>query len=88
MERLKELAAWLFETVMKWWKELATSLFVIFATIFREVLAAWLKGFFNQFLPSPQRVWLGIKNFFKTKFKTKSPAPRKRVSFRVVLAGG
>ena len=32
--------------------------------IFVGVLAAWLKGFLNQFLPAPQRVWLGIKNLF------------------------
>ena len=36
--------------------------------IFAGVLAAWLKGFFNQFLPSPQRALLGIKNVFNSSF--------------------
>ena len=47
--------------------------------IFVGVLAAWLKGFLNQFLPAPQRVWLSIKNLFLTK----SPRPEGR--FRFVL---
>ena len=47
--------------------------------IFVGVLAAWLKGFLNQFLPAPQRVWLSIKNLFLTK------SPRPEGGFRFVL---
>ena len=42
-------------------------------------LTAWLKGFLNQFLPPPQRVWLVITN----RFETKPPRPEDR--FRFVL---
>ena len=41
--------------------------------------AAWLQGFFMQFLPPPQRVWLAIANTFKGK----SPLSEQR--FRLVL---
>ena len=41
--------------------------------------AAWLLGFFKQFLPSPQRVRLAIFNVFKTR----SPLPEQR--FRLAL---
>ncbi len=46
------------------------------------VLLTWLTGFFNQFVPSPQRAWLFIKNWW-------SPQPRYSESdkekFRFVL---
>ena len=42
-------------------------------------LAAWIKGFFKQFLPPPQRVQLAIANAFKTS----SPRPEQR--FRLAL---
>ncbi len=43
------------------------------------VLAAWLKGFLNQFLPPPQRAWLAITNCRRT--RTSRPEDR----FRFVL---
>ena len=43
------------------------------------VFTAWLKGFFQQFLPSPQRAWLALTNAFKAKL----PLPEQR--FRLVL---
>ena len=43
------------------------------------VFTAWLKGFFKQFLPSPQRARLALANAFKTRL----PLPEKR--FRLVL---
>ena len=41
--------------------------------------AAWLTGFFKQFLPPPQRAWLAIAN----DFKARSPLSEKR--FRLAL---
>ena len=42
-------------------------------------LTAWLKRFFGEILPSPQRAVLIIKNWFKTK------SPRPKRGFRFVL---
>ena len=43
------------------------------------VLAVWLTGFFNRFIPSPQRTWLAIKNTIG------SPPPHTDKRFRFVL---
>ena len=43
------------------------------------MFTAWLKGFFKQFLPSPQRARLALANAFKARL----PLPEKR--FRLVL---
>ena len=59
--------------------ELLEQPIVWFGAIFAATLAAWLKGFLNQFLPPPQRVWLVITN----RFETKPPRPEDR--FRFVL---
>ena len=56
-------------------KNQAAWLGVLFAT----VLTAWLAGFLNQFLPTPQRAWLGIKNLFL------GGSPRPEGRFRFVL---
>ena len=53
----------------------ATWLSALVATLFM----AWLAGFINQFLPAPERAWLGLTN----SFETKSPRPEGR--FRFVL---
>ena len=47
--------------------------------IILAVLRGWLKGFFTQFLPSPQRTRLAIANAFKSR----PPLPEQR--FRLVL---
>ena len=59
--------------------ELLTVPAVWIGGIVAAALAAWIKGFFKQFLPPPQRVWLAISNVFKTR----SPLPEQR--FRLVL---
>ena len=59
--------------------ELLTVLAVWIGVIVAAALAAWIKGFFKQFLPPPQRVWLAISNVFKTR----SPLPEQR--FRLAL---
>ena len=51
----------------------------IVATAFAAAFVAWLKGFFKQFLPSPQRARLAIANAFEARL----PLPEKR--FRLVL---
>ncbi len=72
----------IFGTVM----ELLTEPAVWLGLVSVGVLAAWLKGFLNQFLPPPQRAWLAIANSLfaiKTGFRTESPPPEDR--FRFVL---
>ena len=59
--------------------ELLTSPVVWIVAIVLAVLRGWLKGFFTQFLPSPQRTWLAIANAFKSR----PPLPEQR--FRLVL---
>ena len=59
--------------------ELLTVPAVWIGGIVAAALAAWIKGFFKQFLPPPQRVRLAISNVFKTR----SPLPEQR--FRLVL---
>ena len=49
------------------------------AGIVGVAFAAWLNGFFKQFLPAPQRAWLALANAFKARL----PLPEKR--FRLVL---
>ena len=43
------------------------------------VVAAWLRGFLNQFLPPPKQAWLALKNL------RRGNPPRPEDSFRVVL---
>ena len=59
--------------------ELLTSPVVWIVAIVLAVLRGWLKGFFTQFLPSPQRTRLAIANAFKSR----PPLPEQR--FRLVL---
>ena len=59
--------------------ELLTVPAVWIGGIVAAALAAWIKGFFKQFLPPPQRVRLAISNVFKTR----SPLPEQR--FRLAL---
>ena len=59
--------------------ELLTVPAVWIGGIVAAALAAWLTGFFKQFLPPPQRVRLAISNVFKTR----SPLPEQR--FRLAL---
>ena len=51
----------------------------IVVVAFAGAFAAWLKGFFTQFLLPPQRTWSAIANAFKSR----APLPRQR--FRLVL---
>ena len=59
--------------------ELLTVPAVWIGCIVAAALAAWIKGFFKQFLPPPQRVRLAISNVRKTR----SPRPEQR--FRLAL---
>ena len=59
--------------------ELLTNPVVWIGAIILAVLRGWLKGFFTQFLPSPQRTRLAIANAFKSR----PPLPEQR--FRLVL---
>ena len=59
--------------------ELLTVPAVWIGVIVAAALAAWIKGFFKQFLPSPQRARLAIANVRKAR----SPRPEQR--FRLAL---
>ena len=59
--------------------ELLAATGIWIGTIVVAAFAAWLMGFFQQFLPPPQRVQLAIANAFKNR----SPRPEQR--FRLVL---
>ena len=47
--------------------------------VIAAVIAAWLRGFLNQFLPPPKQAWLALKNL-----RWDNP-PRPEDSFRIVL---
>ena len=55
----------------------------IVVVAFAGAFAAWLKGFFTQFLPPPQRTRLAIANAFKSR----APLPETEISLGVVLVG-
>ncbi len=51
-----------------------------------SLLVLWLRGFFNSYMPSPQRALLGAKNFVNKAWRCVRPQPLSDERFHVVLS--